>query len=71
MRLKKSITILGKSSRLANEANHKLERWDKAIADAAELIEDAKREQKELERSIRLLTDLRDRGASFPGENVA
>ena len=66
MRLRKSTIILGNNSRPAKTPN----RWDKAIADAAELIEESKREQRELKRSIELLKRLRDAGAALPGEST-
>ena len=55
---------------MTNTPNTKPNRWDKAIADAAELIEESKREQRELKRSIELLTRLRDAGAALPGEST-
>jgi hypothetical protein len=61
-----STPIITKSSEGSNQAGL----YEKAIADARELIQGSRREQAELERSIRLLVQLRDSGAPFPGQPV-
>jgi hypothetical protein len=64
MKSKKSTLILDKSERLSKSPDL----WDKAIADAQELIGEAETEIAKLRRSIKLLADLKRSGAQFPGE---
>lgn len=44
--------------------------WDKAIADAQELIQEAEAEIAKLRRSITMMAELKRSGARFPGEGA-
>jgi hypothetical protein len=57
-----STTILDKRKRLSKRRDS----WDKAIADAQELIREAEAEIARLKQSIVLFTDLKRRGAKLP-----
>ena len=63
----KSTTILDTRPPVSNHSK----RWDKAIADAEELIEGARRDIRRLKKSIELSKRLRAKGAAFPGEGAS
>jgi hypothetical protein len=67
MRLRKSTTILANDSQATKQSKS----WDQAIADAEELIDEAKSQERELKRSIELFKRLRDSGAALPGESAS
>lgn len=67
MRLRNESAILANSSSRLSEPNL----WDRAIADAKELIEDSRTQIRQLKRSIELAKRLRDQGAAFPGDTRA
>lgn len=48
-------------------ASNSQELWDKAIADAEEMIQEEAAHLKQLKRSVVLSKELRDRGVGFPG----
>jgi hypothetical protein len=60
---KKSTSILDKSCDMSNHERL----WERAIADAEELIKDSQKNVRELRRSIAMFKRLRDSGAAFPG----
>ena len=62
----KSTTILDSPLPVSNHS----ELWDKAIADAEELIEGARGDIRRLKQSIELSKRLRAKGAAFPGESA-
>ena len=45
-------------------------RWDKAIADAEEMIKEEKNKITKLRRSIEAFRTFRDNGTPFPGESL-
>jgi hypothetical protein len=63
MAKKKAITIFTTAKNAAKSRDP----WDKAIADAQEMIEKESASIAELRRSIRYFEELRDSGAAFPG----
>ena len=66
MSSQKSTSILDNQPPASNHS--KL--WDKAIADAEELIENARGDIQQLKKSIELSKRLRAKGAAFPGEGA-
>ena len=47
----------------------KKDKWDEAITDANELVQDFRKKVATLKRSIKAFERLRDSGVPFPGEN--
>jgi hypothetical protein len=66
VRLRTSRTILVNSSERLSRTNG-LNLWDKAIADAGELIEESHSLVRQLKKSIEMMRRLRDKGVIFPG----
>lgn len=66
MSKKKDTTILAVLDGTSQAVSH----WDKAIADAEEMIKEEKTKISKLRRSIEAFRALRDGGVPFPGESV-
>jgi hypothetical protein len=66
MSKRKSTTILANRRRVSKS---QAAAWDKAIADANEMIREVEDEATRLRHSVRSFQELRDSGAAFPGHS--
>jgi hypothetical protein len=59
-----------KASIIFTQTSNPANRWNQAISDAEQMIQEAKAKIARLRQSIRTFEELRNSGAPFPGESA-